>query len=197
MTGDDVRRRLEQAKPEEWQKLNQLAREIDRDARDALTAIARAWATGDDAQRGKSREVLSACDELAIKTWLGTSQDVAGRRGIEALEYAVAAYNGFERRVVERLTGLFDNKSNVPLPVPQRPVEEKELPSRVCDEAYLLIRRLTKSDEPEIVHEMTRREFLRDEAANRDAEIANYRKTAKWRRYVDEEVEAELRGAGP
>jgi hypothetical protein len=106
-----------------------------------------------------------------------------------ALGGAAKSLLACRKRALDTLDEVMDSKTSVPIPPERVPEEEKEQPSRECDEAYLLMRSLLKGDESELADDLARRRFLMEEPATRDAEIANYRKTGKWMRLVDYDPE--------
>jgi hypothetical protein len=170
MTGDEALKRLSEIEAAEFKKLQGLARDIATDARKPATALTGAWAAGQASDQQKAETVLADLGELAVRPWILAGQAVAAGR----------AYLGSQQRIVEKLTGMFESQAPVPPPPAAGQTEEKEPPSRECDEAYLFARRLLKADDPEELRALLRKEFLFMPAAKRDAEIASFRKTGKW-----------------
>jgi hypothetical protein len=72
------------------------------------------------------------------------------------------------------------------------PIEEKEQPSRECDEGYLLLRQLLKADESEAAHAYVRRNFLDQTEAEADATINRYRTKGRWDDLMSDEDFAEM-----
>jgi hypothetical protein len=87
---------------------------------------------------------------------------------------------------VQELKKLLENKTRVPIPKPKRPVEERIPQRRVCDEAYLLLRRALTFDVSVLVRELTEREFLDLEETERDKEIERYKRTGEWTALVED-----------
>jgi hypothetical protein len=180
MTGDEARKRLDKIDAAEFKKLQGLSREIAADARKPLTALTGVWATGADSDQQKAETVLADLGELSVRPWMHVGQAVGGERGPRAIVEAGRAYLESQQRIVQKLTGMLDSQAPVPPPPGAGKTEEKEPPSRECDEAYLFLRRLLKADDPDELRPLLRKEFLFLPAAKRDAEIANYRQTGKW-----------------
>jgi len=59
-------------------------------------------------------------------------------------------------------------------------VEEKPIPRRVCDESYLMMRKMLVTGESEDAQYLNERAFLTRSDKEKDAEIARYKTTRKW-----------------
>jgi hypothetical protein len=180
MTGDEALKRLSEIKAAEFKQLQGLARDIAADARKPVAALTSVWATGAASDQQKAEAVLADLGELAVRPWIEVGSTASGERGARAVAEAGRAYLESQQRIVQKLTGMLDSQAPVPPPPAAGQTEEKEPPSRECDEAYLFLRQLLKADDPEELRSQLRKEFLFMPAAKRDAEIASYRKTAKW-----------------
>ncbi len=89
-------------------------------------------------------------------------------------------------RIVDWLNKMLDDKRPVkPAELPPY-VEERPLPRRVCDEAYLIMRRLfaLEDDEAEMLNADA---FLEMTDEDRDGEIGRARRTGKWTSLIEEE----------
>jgi hypothetical protein len=127
----------------------------------------------------KAGYLLGHMDDLAIVPLLEAPEpkDVFDR--LWAMETLVSAQLDLRKRIVSRLDAMLADKTNVPWRTNQV-VEEKVQPSRVCDEAYLLMRRLLNTNEDRNQHMYDRRAFLRLPEKDRDAEITKARKSRTW-----------------
>jgi hypothetical protein len=86
------------------------------------------------------------------------------------------------RRVVEKLDGLSEDKRDVPVGDGPAPSDEKPLPRRVCDEAYLILRRLLSS-EPEEALYLNSRLFLKLSIEQKDQEIFFAKRERRFTRF--------------
>jgi hypothetical protein len=85
-----------------------------------------------------------------------------------------------QSKLTKRLIAMLDDKRQVPIPTIPPEVEEKPIPHRVCDDAYLILRKML-SDESEEEFMENNDAFIRDMTDNqRDAAIDEFRKTKKW-----------------
>jgi hypothetical protein len=186
MTGSEAVTQLGEIKPQEWEKLDELVSRVRSESQQPLEATSQMWVSGSEG-RAKPKAVLNALEELAIAPWLSASQAVAGQRRLEAVGEACSTYLAFQQKIVEKLATMLDSKTRVPEVPMAGPVEEKDPPSRECDEGYLLSRRLLKADESEAMNEYIRRNFLDQTEAEADAAINRYRKTGQWVELVEQD----------
>jgi hypothetical protein len=88
-------------------------------------------------------------------------------------------------RLVAVLDSMLDDRRDHPMPE-FKGLEEKHPPRRVCDEAYLLERRLLFSNEAEDQAYANARAFLALPPAERDKEIAKARATRTFKNFAEE-----------
>jgi hypothetical protein len=188
MTGDEARKRLAEIQVGEFRKLQTLAREIGADARKPVSTLADVWRSGNASEQEKAETVLADLGELAVRPWLSVAGAVGGDRGARAALQASRAYREAQQRLLQKLQQMMESPAPVPPPPAAGQTEEKEPPSRECDEAYLFARRLLKADDPERLRPLLRKEFLFMPAPKRDAEIASYRRTGEWAVLVEGEA---------
>ena len=85
-----------------------------------------------------------------------------------------------QSKLTKRLIALLEDKRPVPIPPIPPEVEEKPIPHRVCDDAYLILRKM-QSDESEEEFMENNEVFIRDMTdEQRDGAIDEFRKTKKW-----------------
>jgi hypothetical protein len=134
---------------------------------------------------------------LAARTLTGRLEEIAARLLIDAqpsgtlhevwlLESAVGAAVALRARVGARLRPLLSDRRSVPV-TPQPPEnEEQPRPSRICDEAYLLLRQLTDSQESRTQLAFDSRAFRRLGESERDAEIAHAAAGSAFTRLIED-----------
>ncbi len=83
-------------------------------------------------------------------------------------------------RLLRELEAVLADKRDVKQPDLGPGVEEKPIPRRVCDEAYLLLRRMLIAGESEDAQYLGERAFLNREDKEKDQEIQRYKQTRKW-----------------
>lgn len=188
MTELEVIRRLGWTDEEDWDRLDELVRTMSAHAWDAPLALARGWLAR-PGEQDKIRHVLGLLKELSIRPWFAIVPKAPADQKLFALEQAVGSLETLQSEIVQKLTRLLGSKVELPLASPlEETIEERELPSRECDEAYVLLRRILKPDESELTGELTRREFLRLEDEGKDEEIARYKTGAPWIQFVEDDL---------
>jgi len=89
------------------------------------------------------------------------------------------------QELTSRLEKLFDDKRPRPFPKPPEEVEEKPAPRRICDEAYLMYRRLLNTRESEEGYLVNRRIFLKQSDEDKDREIFFARKSRRFHDFME------------
>ena len=83
-------------------------------------------------------------------------------------------------RIVEALAKMLADTRPVTVGLPFALTEEKPVPRRVCDEAYLLLRKLLAFEENEEDRMFNEQAFLEMEDKERDSEIKRFLQTKTW-----------------
>lgn len=189
MTGDEIRKRLSEIEASECRKLSELAAKIASDSREPVRRLIHSAAQGSDTEWKKVENLLDELRELAVAPCLSARAAGSGERRLLTTTAAARAYLAAQEQVIAKLKRMMESKTTMPPPPASGMTEEKELPSRECDEAYLLARELLKAEDSDLVQLLARREFLLKSPAQRDEEIAKYRKTGKWTPLVEQDPE--------
>ena len=180
MTGREASKRLAVTKAEALDQLDALSREIMIEAVKPLRDVAAVWASGSGDGREKAAAVLQAAGEYAIRPWLAAFGDVPAGRRLEGAEPVLELYHAAQERVIRVLRPMLDDTTPIPPPTFVDMSEEKRPATRVCDEAYLLLRRLLKTDEEQDVRTLVEHVYLHLPSAKRDVEIRRYREKCEW-----------------
>lgn len=180
MTGKEALKRLAALKRNEWDKLEALTREIVDQSRAPLEAVGQVWAANSGDERRKAARVLRELEELGIRAWLNRFGQVSATERLEAAEAVIDSYRVVQQRLMDALSPLLEEQAKVPRTQSPEPMEERRPPTRVCDEAYLLLRRLCKADERQRTALETERAFLAQTDRERDDTIGQYRDKQEW-----------------
>ena len=84
------------------------------------------------------------------------------------------------RQLIKELMTMLADKRDVKMPEVPAHTEEKFKPRRVCDEAYLMLRKLLETQEGEEAQYLNERMFLNWSNKERDQEIHRWKTTRKW-----------------
>ena len=185
MTPDELRAALMALPPGRAAEEARLAGEI-RAAALALPAAAVALTgSADDALARRARTVSGRLEELAAASLLDA--DPSGvRHEVWLLQAATAASVALRVRTAARLRPLLADHRPVPV-TPQPPeIEEQPRPTRVCDEAYLLLRELLDTGESRTQYAFDSRAFIRLDEAARDAELAAFASSGQFTRLTED-----------
>jgi hypothetical protein len=132
----------------------------------------------DDSQ--KAAAVIMNLGPVAFPTVLGTIR----RDQPEDYVWEAQLLADIEARsraaLLQELEAMLADKRDVKQPDLGPGVEEKPIPRRVCDEAYVTMRKMLVTGESEDAQYMNERAFLTRSAKEKDAEIARYKTTRKW-----------------
>lgn len=161
------------------------------EARSTARAAVALWASGSKDQAYNAFSYLVDIDDLAVVPLLEKPFRDDPKAASQALDVLVDAELTLRRKLIARVNQLLDDKRPVPPPAAAAVAEEPYHPHRVCDEAYVAMRRLVHFGEPRLAHELGATQFYAAAEPKRDIEIAYARSTNTWRRTVnpDDDVE--------
>lgn len=128
-------------------KIDELAKTLRAQAGETPKAAVQLVLGQDVVIASRARRLLSQLDEVAVESLLEPNPPQPEKR-VELLQLAVDSEAALRDKVAARLEVLLDDKT----PVPRRliPKAEKQHPlRRVCDDAYVLLRRLIYFGEPD------------------------------------------------
>ena len=161
---------------------------VQEDRRDARAAV-RLWVGGDPAMSRKALVLLSGLHDLAAVPLLESQGPLTPEKEAWLLATVADAQIQLRSDVVRRIDLALADRRPVPLPeeYQQGGMEETPPPRRVCDEAYALMRRMTRPDENEEQYQAKLRAFLELVDKQKDAEIKREKSGRAWRRLTEEE----------
>jgi len=149
-------------------------------SREAGAAAASLWQTGDPAARKNARIVLNEMEEAALDPLLKAKGNLDPAEQAWRMTMVVETVGDLRKSAAAMLDPQLDNKQPVPrLSIPG--AEERSPARRVCDEAYVLMSRLTAADPQSEAFLLRMTQFNRMLPAARDAEIQRARQSASWR----------------
>jgi hypothetical protein len=144
------------------------------------------WLTGDESDSERASDMISELEELVLTPLLHVCGESEPIQQIHIMAMAVDIQLALREKMVVRLDRLLDDRT--PLPEPELPesIEEEPFQVRVCDEAYLLMRKLLKFSENEVNYELNSDEFMDLSEEEKDAEIRKARTSETWTSWVEE-----------
>ena len=181
--------RLRRLDPDDENGLSALVDEITQeDRRDARSAV-QIWASDDPAMSRKALVLLSGVHDLAVVPLLESRGPHSPEKEAWLLTTIAEAQIELRGEVVRRIDLSLADRRPVPLPDAYQgsTMEETPPPRRVCDEAYALMRRLTRPGENEEQYQAKVRAFLQLGDRQKDAEIKQEKNGSVWKRLTEEE----------
>jgi hypothetical protein len=180
MADRPVAARIDEIDARDLAGLEQLSRELAEDGRRAAREVVAALHAGPAQGFSKPAWVLVNLGDLALTPLLDGLDAARPEQCVWDLGQALEIEIATRRRLAAALRGRLDDRRALALPEPRPPVEERPIPRRVCDEAYMQLRRLVSFEEDEDALLLNNGAFLRLGEAERDAEIARARTSRRW-----------------
>jgi hypothetical protein len=176
---------LRSIKPEDDQRLGHLAEAIRGQGLKKTEEAVSLMHSRDTAMAGKAFGVVLDIGTIALHPILDSLNPEKPQQTVLELRHALDLVQSDRGRLAATLNKLLDDKQPVPLPAQAPNVEEKIPPRRLCDEAYLMLRKLLSPEESGDDHLMNERLFLDLKEADRDKEIAKLRQSKRFTPLLD------------
>ena len=144
------------------------------------------WAKADAELSANALAFLSEIGDLAVVPVLEGPLRDDPKAAVQALNLMADAELALRQKVIQRVNQLLDDKRPIPPraqlgPKPDEPIH----PRRVCDEAYVAMRRLVHFGESQYGSVVEVSFFYSAPEAARDKAIAEARRNNDWRRAVN------------
>lgn len=134
----------------------------------------------------RAAAVITNIEDLAIVPILESTPPSAPADKVWNMDVAVSAYLGLRGKIAAHLNAMLADKTRVPWGK-AGPGEGAPPPSRVCDEAYLMMRRLLNASEDKVQFAHERKAFLALSNAEKDSEILKAQKSHAWTHFTEGE----------
>lgn len=179
MTSTELVEALRQAHPTQRSAIDSLSRNVAEQALAPIRAVVTLLNDPDPKMSDKAARLISGIGDLAIVPLLESPEPRTVSDKLWNIETVLTAHLVVRERIVARLDSILADKTLITWGT-VGPVEEKPQPSRVCDEAYLMMRRLLNPKEGtmESIHES--KAFLALTDKEKDAEILKAKKSRAW-----------------
>jgi hypothetical protein len=178
MNGVRAIHRLQEIQFTEKEEMKHLAERILSESREASEAVVGTWLTADKGLACNALFVMMELKELALQAILRhmDSATVAQRKVL--IETAVEALRSLRRRVLVQLDHLLNDSSPVIISDEDKPGSNH----RMCDEAYLLMRKLLNDASKD------QKAYFKMNTLQRDAEIEKWKLSTSRRCLIGERV---------
>jgi hypothetical protein len=186
MTNNELVEALRQLDPSQESAVDALSRSFEEEARAPVRAAVSMLNDRDPKMSEKAAAVITNIGDLAIVPLLDSPQPGAAADRVWNMDVVITAHLEVRGKIVARLNTMLSDKMKIPWGK-VAPAEGTPAPSRVCDEAYLMMRRLlnTSEDKVKFLHE--REAFLALSDVEKDNEILKAKKSHIWTNLVERE----------
>lgn len=179
--------RVRRVDPARDADLDALAQSLTQETLAELRALTELWRGPDPELAARAKSILGRLPELALPLLLDAAGSNSPADDAWLLRTSADAIEELHRRIALRLDALLQDKRLVPLPSAHGLREEQTPPPRrVCDEAYLLTRRLLHPAENAENYHDHARTFLNKPMKERNAEILKARQSPAWQQWLEE-----------
>lgn len=164
----------------ETNKLDAISKDIEIESRKDAIELVKILHLGKDEEAKKAAMILMSIGDLSITPMLESIDTNNADNYAWEMDIVLSRHLQNRNKISIILNSMFLDKRLLKGPDLKGPVEEKPLPRRVCDEAYLMLRRLTaykENDEDMIINE---RMFLNMSDIDKDKEIQRLKSSKEW-----------------
>jgi hypothetical protein len=186
MTNNELIEALRRLDPNQESAVEALSRSIEEEARAPSRAAASMLNDRDPKMSERGAAIITNIGDLAIVPLIESPQPQDAADRVWNMDVVITAHLEVRGKVVARLNTMLSDKMKIPWGK-VGPAEGTPAPSRVCDEAYLMMRRLlnTSEDKVRFLHE--REAFLALSDVEKDNEILKAKKSHTWTNMVERE----------
>jgi hypothetical protein len=171
--------------------LEKLGNEIIKRSRKEVEDIIRIWVEDEEGLMEDASELLNELGDIAIIPLLEAGPDLIEIQRANLILMTGNAQIEVRKKIVTSIVPLLEDKEKIPYEISLDNVEEEPPIRRVCDEAYLQLRRLLNTTESEESYLINKSIYLHLDFNERDKEIADTKASGKWDRWFNESDEEE------
>jgi len=171
---------LRELDPEDDEGLEQLAAITTKRAWKDPRAIVSCLHSDDEDEASKARAVLLDVGDIVLTPLLDALRPTVPEDYVWDVETIVNIQMENRLKIAKTLENMLEDKRPREMPELPPSTEETYVPRRVCDEAYLLMRRLLAFEEMEEEQFFNADEFLNMTDEEKDAEIRRAKTSKRW-----------------
>jgi hypothetical protein len=172
--------RLNEIKIMENQKLDSLSEEIKIRSRKDANDLVKILHSGKDEEVKKASMVLMSIGDLSITPLIDSLNSDNADNYVFETDIALSLHLQNRNKITGIINSMLLDKRLLKGPELKGVVEEKSVPKRVCDEAYLMLRKLLAHKEDEELLMTNERMFLNMSNGERDKEIDRLKSSGEW-----------------
>ena len=156
------------------------------ESRENPRAIVRLLSTNDSVLVDRARDLVFMMGETIVEPIIEAAPKTGFADRIWLATVAVRAELVLRRELAASLEGMLAEKAVLPRPEPQGLVEQEPPEVRVCDEAYLQLRKLMHVSEGVGEGVLNADRFLQFDFPRRDRELAEFQESREFRNFMGE-----------
>ncbi|HRN25156.1 MAG: hypothetical protein IT276_02700 [Ignavibacteriaceae bacterium] len=164
----------------DYKKLDSLSEEIILRSRKDGRELVNILHSSDAIERKKAANLILALGDLAVIPMLDSLDTENPENYAWEMDAIVTSYLEDRNKIVNKINSMLSDKRLMKTPELMGVSEEQPIPRRVCDEAYLLLRKILafKDDEEELM--TNERLFLGMSDGEKDEEISRLKSSKEW-----------------
>ena len=180
MSEKSIVSRLREIKVMENDKLDSLSKDIIDKSREDANELVNILHAGKDEESKKASIVLMSIGDLSITPLIESIDSNNADNYAWEMDIILSQHIQTRNKITLILNSMFLDKRQLKGPEFKGVVEEKPIPRRVCDEAYLMLRKLLAHQEDEEVLMANERMFLNMSNEEKDKEINRLKSSKEW-----------------
>lgn len=164
----------------ETNKLDTLTKNIILTSRKDASELVKILHSGKEEESKKAAMILMSIGDLSITPMLESIDTNNAENYTWEMDIILSQHLQTRNKISVILNSMFLDKRLLKGPELKGVVEEKPIPRRICDEAYLMLRRLTALKENEEELMINERMFLNMSENEKDKEIDRIKSSREW-----------------
>ena len=186
MDNYDLNKQFQNLDPDDTEAVQVLADTIKNRARQDSGKIIKFYLQGSDSDKEKALEIIPELEELTLYPLLQAARETPPFMMPQVMSLSLEIQLNNRKKIIALLNDMLQNQTEIPKLSPEEPTEEELPPRRVCDEAYLLMRRLLNFSESEVNYELNASDFLQLSENEKDSEILKAQNAKTWTNWLKE-----------
>lgn len=170
---------LKTVAPDDENRITNLADSIIRKSREEPQEVVSLLHSGDEVDFKRAAAVVLRIGDLAFKPLFDSLSQDNPEDYVWDMQTLVDIQLDNRDKIAKTLNAMLLDTRNVP--VPEYPMEEEQpVPRRVCDEAYLMLRKLLSFEETDDELFLNSQAYMELSDEERDAEIKRVKSSKRW-----------------
>lgn len=171
---------IKQLDPENYDGLEGVARAVEQNARGETRELVKILHGGNEIESEKAAMILLNIGDLALTPLFESLAPDHPDNYVWDMQNIVTVQLGNRIRIAKELNSMLLDGRLLKVPERSPRIEEKPIPRRVCDEAYLMLRRLLSLEEDKEAQFLNEDIFINMTDEEKDAEIERAKTTKRW-----------------